>query len=1697
MTDNNNVPDKGPVSSGENMCHERHDEKSRRERIHRRLDEILSDRISDEDCDGLLALMESYIKEKKETSAEKTHSSEEPVFRESAVSEDIGVNVSEDRPEDSGSAAETPEVVSSQNTVFEDEVSPKLTEKPRALEDSADGFSSDIMNDTQTAGFSGNYSSGVNTEDARARRSSDGEFLEMITGKMIAGIGAAILLVIGFVMIARSIHFSFGPYARFFTMLAFSGVMIYFGGYKADRNEKALSIARLRLGRVTLSSIGFALLYVTMAAGFIYFDIVPGGSGAWICFLGLWTFMLTHMTFRRHGVFSLIAQTGVIGSIPLVSFMESNSFVFACMLIMLSQLPTIAVSIFRKHQWSFMCGSIGFAMVSLCAGAGFRTGSSGGMILALAVFGLIMLQKVMIIVNCYQTDESGHPDGENRFMTGVAASAGALLLSEFSGLLIIGKMFDSVIAYTAVIMSSFCILMVTDSLLSSLCRKEILRHRAGAVMNSLAVMLAVAGLTVPDYSLLIWGMALAFGIRFCIVSVIKSQTPNTSDVLCCTFLAIIYMMQMSMRHIMNADYGNVLPALCVVGGTAAVSAAAYYLHMVRTAEDRCGGGYVSVVECVNENIRNGLNQVFGEGASYFKYIGVNVLVILFFIFCSIWVLPSVRHYMYSDILWSAIIIFGVITLFLIKGADSPEDGTSMQKKVTGENTGYVKNESAGAAAAYSIAGGLTGFVMTLTGTAVGGHSVAENSLTGFTMLAAAFLPVFICLFGFARDRVKNLRLLVTAVSFAAVAMLAVCVENYLHWSCGLGLFAGICGLVALKHVGSSFASAPDRTVQNTVAQREDNSFFFSGIKIISVALVTCFYGFYGNHGFLSSHFHDSPAAGTAIWILYTVVLGICYFGDALKNFGRKLSPAAVTGYTTGMSVFLLLAVNGFFHTQTALVLALYILSVPVYFISLRYRSGVLNILSVLMLCAGSALVYRNVYPDWSESGRMLFNTATLTGTFGIWMLTCFGKNFRDGSVRYRLAADAGCFLMWFAMVIMAYSGHVHAGGSSAVSVPAALPLYWWVPVTGYLVFGVMKKHMLSLILAVCTIYLFVYAGLDDGWRNVANTLSYILVAGAVMLLVRPVYPKVYGFLLPGLVLIWMALFSLYDDFILHMTDRSDVYWSLPIIMYLAFTCIRKDLIPLVAAVIMIFFGYHFDSVPGCSLFTVFAYVITVWVMSVEMSGKYRIAHQVLSLVLLYALLVYYHDVREYGYVWILLIPACWHFLEALVTRCRFSFLKGAVLTVMGTLVISLGKYSDSFYYPMFFILPAVPVMLLVYRSVEKSRDTLYINLAAAAAALYVTASVMINAFDSGAAALQSFRDFISAYALKDIFEKGWIYVLTEYGFLYVPVLLGLLYVVFAVNRKADELRKPAPECFLDRQGLGWQMPLSAFAAGKTRYAEIISVFATSVYVKFLAVIMLACLARYLVHLGYALNLSLSGMTKTDFMSVFSHDSDSIKTWSGIGTLLAVTVCFAGAFFTRYTNTAACNAGKLRLVYGNSIEDFVDRGNLINRRMWYITEAVAMCGTFMGINYGITSHHFLALSAFAVSCMISVPVMFTDRKFIVQKYYYCIVKYFGFLLAACITLNLGTVVFTVLSLLSSAVMLVIGFRYRVPLVRRSGLFICIFCATKLIVFDVSYHTDITRALSVLFAGIVLLGISLLYNYFSRYVDENDRCRQDMQ
>ena len=83
-------------------------------------------------------------------------------------------------------------------------------------------------------------------------------------------------------------------------------------------------------------------------------------------------------------------------------------------------------------------------------------------------------------------------------MTGVAASAGALLLSEFAGLLIIGKMFDSVIAYTAVMMSSFCILMVTDSLLSSLCRKEILRSRAGAVMNSLAVMLAVAGLTVPD-----------------------------------------------------------------------------------------------------------------------------------------------------------------------------------------------------------------------------------------------------------------------------------------------------------------------------------------------------------------------------------------------------------------------------------------------------------------------------------------------------------------------------------------------------------------------------------------------------------------------------------------------------------------------------------------------------------------------------------------------------------------------------------------------------------------------------------------------------------------------------------------------------------------------------------------------------------------------------------------------------------------------------------------------------------------------------------------------------------------------------------------------------------------------------------------------------------------------------------------------
>jgi uncharacterized membrane protein len=89
----------------------------------------------------------------------------------------------------------------------------------------------------------------------------------------------------------------------------------------------------------------------------------------------------------------------------------------------------------------------------------------------------------------------------------------------------------------------------------------------------------------------------------------------------------------------------------------------------------------------------------------------------------------------------------------------------------------------------------------------------------------------------------------------------------------------------------------------------------------------------------------------------------------------------------------------------------------------------------------------------------------------------------------------------------------------------------------------------------------------------------------------------------------------------------------------------------------------------------------------------------------------------------------------------------------------------------------------------------------------------------------------------------------------------------------------------------------------------------------------------------------------------------------------------------------------------------------------------------------------------------------------------------YMLAAVFDLEDG-VVLTVSWLFTAVLLLVFGFRCDVAAVRKTGLAACMLCILKLLIVDITYTGDITKALSYLLAGGILLGASFVYNHFSR-------------
>ncbi len=186
---------------------------------------------------------------------------------------------------------------------------------------------------------------------------------ELITGKLMTGVGAALLLGIGFILVAKNIHFSFGPAGKFIAMLVISLAAVFWGllaGEKSRRDNRDFSFADVF--QVTVAGIGFTLLYVTISLGCFYFDLLP--PWVWRPFLILWCLAMLWATAYRHHIFSLLAQIGILVSLPIVEDCLNASPEGGVLLALLAQLPFHVYGFFRKQPVVCYNSVVAFLLLS-------------------------------------------------------------------------------------------------------------------------------------------------------------------------------------------------------------------------------------------------------------------------------------------------------------------------------------------------------------------------------------------------------------------------------------------------------------------------------------------------------------------------------------------------------------------------------------------------------------------------------------------------------------------------------------------------------------------------------------------------------------------------------------------------------------------------------------------------------------------------------------------------------------------------------------------------------------------------------------------------------------------------------------------------------------------------------------------------------------------------------------------------------------------------------------------------------------------------------------------------------------------------------------------------------------------------------------------------------------------------------------
>ncbi|WP_019003463.1 DUF2339 domain-containing protein [Succinimonas amylolytica] len=363
---------------------------------------------------------------------------------------------------------------------------------------------------------------------------------ELITGKLLTGVGAALFLAIGFVLVARNVHFSMGPGFKFVVMLVFSLAAIVWGllsGKHSSSSDWDFSVADVF--RVTVSGIGFTLLYVVISLGCFYFDLLP--PWLWRPFLLCWCLAMLGAAVYRHHIFTLLAQIGILVSFPIALDCLDGSLEGQVLLALLAQVPFHIYGVSRRQPVVCYNSVISF-FILMCTlasgelnpdyGEGILFSSAHLMNLTAAVSGVI----IGFLAIAGTTRRPG--DSEN---TGFIRACSFVNILAFAGITVLCTLIIHFLFYTRPVMEAAFMLAVYAGDCYFIKRIRPLERESRIVRSFLSVMLnlwiVICLVAVPEVWILSFVLAV---LHFVYGMVARSRAEIVPTAFFLTVFAVLY-----------------------------------------------------------------------------------------------------------------------------------------------------------------------------------------------------------------------------------------------------------------------------------------------------------------------------------------------------------------------------------------------------------------------------------------------------------------------------------------------------------------------------------------------------------------------------------------------------------------------------------------------------------------------------------------------------------------------------------------------------------------------------------------------------------------------------------------------------------------------------------------------------------------------------------------------------------------------------------------------------------------------------------------------------------------------------------------------------------------------------------------------------------------------------------------------------